>query len=109
MDSIPLSVGKPIGEHMVMQSRKFIGPGLVLATAVALTAALPQALGQSNYPNRVIRLVAPTSPGGPNDVIARLIAQALSERLRRQGVVEKRTGGGTTIGSTIVCITPPAR
>ena len=38
--------------------------GLVLATAVALTTALPQALGQSNYPNRVIRIIVPTSPGG---------------------------------------------
>ena len=92
---------------MVTQSRKFIGSGLVLATAVALTAALPQALGQSNYPNRVIRIVAPTSPGGPNDTIARLIAQALSERLGRQVVVENRTGAGTMIGSEIVAKAQP--
>src|SRR4030067_1579316 len=98
MDSIPLSVEKPIGEHMVTQSRKFIGSGLALATAVALTAALPQALGQSNYPNRVIRIVAPTSPGGPNDTIARLIAPALSERLRRRGGGENRGRAGATVG-----------
>jgi tripartite-type tricarboxylate transporter receptor subunit TctC len=81
--------------------------GLVLAAAVALTAALPRALGQSNYPNRVVRIIVPTSPGGANDTIARLVAQGLTERLGRQVVVENRTGAGTTIGSDFVAKSQP--
>ena len=79
---------------MKNQPRESIRLILLLGTAAVLATAPLQAPGQSNYPNRVIRIVAPTSPGGPNDTIARLIAQALSELLGRQGGVENRAGAG---------------
>ena len=90
-----------------MQSQKFVRSVLLLGTAVFLAAASLQAAGQGNYPNRVIRIIAPTSPGGPNDAIARLIAQALTERLGRQVIVENRAGAGTIIGSEIVAKSQP--
>ncbi len=79
---------------------------LVLATAAALTAVSSPLPAQSNYPNRVVRIIVPTSPGGANDTIARLIAQGLSERLGRQVVVENRPGAGTTIGGDFVANSP---
>jgi len=82
-------------------------PGLILAAAVALTAVSPPAPGQGNYPGRVIRVIVPTSPGGANDTIARLIAQGLTERLGRQVVVENRPGAGTTIGGDFVARSSP--
>ena len=81
--------------------------GATLAAAAVLATALPEALAQGNYPNRVVRIIVPTSPGGANDSISRLIAQALTERLGRQVVVENRTGAGTIIGSEIVARSSP--
>lgn len=76
--------------------------GLVLAAATVLTTALPEVLAQGNYPSRVVRIIVPTSPGGANDTIARLVAQGLTERLGRQVMVENRPGAGTTIGGDFV-------
>ena len=90
-----------------MATRSRTSIKLILAVAAALTAALPQALAQSSYPTRVIRIIVPTSPGGTNDALARLIAQGLSERLGRQVVAENRTGASTIIGSEIVAKSQP--
>src|SRR5688572_32805188 len=72
--------------------------------AVALIVALvaPQALGQSGYPTRSIRIVVPNSSGGTADTAARLIAHGLGERLARPVLVDNRPGAGTIIGSEIV-------
>jgi tripartite-type tricarboxylate transporter receptor subunit TctC len=78
----------------------FIVPAL-LATAPAVTSA------QDEYPSRPIRLVVPTAPGGSTDIVARLLAQGLSERLGRQVVVENRPGASTIIGTEIVTKAKP--
>jgi tripartite-type tricarboxylate transporter receptor subunit TctC len=49
-----------------------------------------------------VRIVTPTTPGASNDIVARIIAQWLSERLGQQFVVENMPGGGTTIGTEAV-------
>jgi tripartite-type tricarboxylate transporter receptor subunit TctC len=67
----------------------------------------PSVHSQSGYPSKVVRIVVPTSPAGTNDMIARLIAQGLSERLGRQVVVENRTGASTMIGGEVVAKSPP--
>jgi len=77
-----------------------------LTALVVLTVALPEALAQSSYPDRPIRIVVPNAPGGTVDMIARLAAQGLSERLGRQVVVDNRPGAGTIIGSEIVAKRP---
>ena len=59
------------------------------------------------YPNRVVRIIVPTAPGGAGDMIARLVAQGLTERLGRQVVVEARPGAGTMIGTELVVKSPP--
>jgi tripartite-type tricarboxylate transporter receptor subunit TctC len=76
---------------------------LILLPALA---ALPLH-AQGLYPNKLVRIVVPTSAGGGGDVIARLIAKALSERWGRQVVVDNRTGAGTMLGSELVARAAP--
>ena len=66
-----------------------------------------QCVFAQNYPNRVIRLVVPSSPGGGTDIIGRIIAQKLSEQLGQQVVVENRAGAGTIIGNEAVAKSAP--
>jgi tripartite-type tricarboxylate transporter receptor subunit TctC len=50
------------------------------------------------FPDRPIKIIAPFTPGSPNDVVARLIATPLTAQLGQSVVVDNRPGGGTTIG-----------
>src|SRR6202043_567265 len=60
-----------------------------------------------SYPTRPVRLIVGFAPGGPNDIVARLIGQWLSERLAPQIVVENRAGAGGNIGTEAVANAPP--
>lgn len=75
----------------------------LVALAVTVIVPLP-ATGQSAaaYPNKAIRLVVPSSPGGGTDIIARLIGQGLAERWGQNVVVDNRGGGGGISGVSIV-------
>jgi tripartite-type tricarboxylate transporter receptor subunit TctC len=85
--------------------------------AAALPALLRVAKAQS-YPARSIRLIVGFPPGGASDIVARLMAQWLSERFGQQFIVENRPGAGTNIGTeavvratadgyTLLFVTPP--
>lgn len=65
------------------------------------------ALAQEVYPNRPIRIIVPTAPGGPSDVGARLIAAELTKRWGKQVVVDIRPGAGTIIGTDLVAKSAP--
>jgi len=73
--------------------------------AVAMTGA--GAAWSQAYPAKTIRLVAPFPPGGGTDIIARLLAQKLSEGLGVQVIVDNRGGAGGTIGTDILAKSPP--
>jgi tripartite-type tricarboxylate transporter receptor subunit TctC len=77
---------------------------ILLCTSLA---AGTQCAVAQNYPNRVIRLVVPSSPGGGTDIIGRIMAQKLSEQLGQQVVVENRAGAGTIIGNDAVAKAAP--
>jgi tripartite-type tricarboxylate transporter receptor subunit TctC len=59
--------------------------------------ALPAAQAQT-FPDRPIKIIAPFTPGSPNDVVARLIAPPMSAQLGQSVVIDNRPGGGTSIG-----------
>jgi tripartite-type tricarboxylate transporter receptor subunit TctC len=76
---------------------------IAMIVAAAFGAAAPAA---AQYPNRPIKLVVPFPPGGPADVMGRLIAQPLSTSLG-QVVVENRPGAGSTLGAKAVASAEP--
>ena len=74
----------------------------LLSLCMASTALLAQ-----NYPNKPINLVVPFAPGGTTDIVARLVAQRLSERLGQQFIVENRPGGQNVIGAQAAAKSAP--
>lgn len=60
-----------------------------------------------DYPNKPIRFIAPIPAGGSTEILARDVAQGLSERLKQPVVVENRPGGAGSIGSAVVASAPP--
>ena len=83
--------------------------GCWLAALLSITAPLMQARAQdtSSYPNRPIRIVVPTAPGGPSDTVSRMTGHELTKRWGRQVVVDLRAGAGTIIGTEIVAKAAP--
>jgi tripartite-type tricarboxylate transporter receptor subunit TctC len=80
--------------------------GLLLALAAAgATSALAQSA--ANYPTKPVRLIVPFPPGGSNDVVGRMIAIQLSDRLGQQVVVDNRGGAGGTIGTEVASRAAP--
>ncbi len=80
----------------------------ITAAALALAAgAAPAQTSPTNWPTKLIRLVVPFAAGGSTDVTARLIGQALSERLGQQVVIDNRPGAGGNIGADAVAKAEP--
>jgi tripartite-type tricarboxylate transporter receptor subunit TctC len=63
--------------------------------------------GAQAYPAKPIRIVVPFAPGGPNDILARLMAQQLTEAWTHPVIVDNRPGGGTVIGTELAAKAPP--
>ena len=78
-----------------------------LTGAISLALLVVGAAIAQPYPSRPVRIVVPFAPGGPNDILARVIAQKLTESWGQQVIVENRAGGGTVIGTEVVAKSPP--
>jgi tripartite-type tricarboxylate transporter receptor subunit TctC len=72
----------------------------------ALLAA-PSLASAETYPARPVKVIVPFAPGGQTDVIARFVAQKLSERFGQQFVVENKSGAGGNIGMGLAALAPP--
>jgi len=80
----------------------------VLAFAALATSLIASSTSYAqNFPSKVIKFVLPLSAGSPIDVIARIVAPALSSRLKQSVIVENRPGGGTTVGARAVATAEP--
>jgi tripartite-type tricarboxylate transporter receptor subunit TctC len=75
-----------------------------LTFVVLALASLP--LHGQSYPSKPVRMVVGFAAGGPSDIVARLMAQQLTDRLGRQVVVENRAGATGTIGAEVVAKAP---
>ncbi len=87
---------------MKLPRRQFLH---LAAGAAALPAVTRIARAQA-YPSRPVRIIVGFAPGGPVDIIARLISQWLSERLAQQFIVENRPGAGSNIATEAVVRAP---
>jgi len=76
----------------------------LILTSLLLTAGALSA--QAQYPDKLVKIVVPVAAGGGVDVMARLLAQYLGERLHQQFVVENRPGAAGVIGSKVVIASP---
>jgi tripartite-type tricarboxylate transporter receptor subunit TctC len=84
----------------MMNLRALLGAACLVLAGAGLAAA-------QDYPTRPVRLIIPFPPGGSNDVVGRLIAIKLGDRLGKQVVVDNRSGAGGVIGTEVVAKAPP--
>ena len=79
----------------------------LLAAGAAALPAMSRITAAQSYPTRPVHLVVGYPPGGAPDIVSRLIAEWLSERLDQQFIVDNRAGAGSNIGTEIVAKAPP--
>ena len=81
---------------------------LVFATALLAAMTMhPASAAAQAWPAKPIRLMVPFPPGGSTDIVARIVAQKLSERLGQSIVIENRGGAGGTLGTAAVAKAAP--
>src|SRR3974390_18095 len=85
-----------------MKALRFRGAAAALGLALGLTPA-----AAAGYPDHPVKVIVPFAAGGPTDVMARLIAQKLSENLKQQFYVEDHAGAGGNIGMTLAARSAP--
>jgi tripartite-type tricarboxylate transporter receptor subunit TctC len=78
-----------------MITKRFVLGATLAAVTGCCTASLAAA---QNYPNRIIKMIVPFPPGGPIDIMARLVAQQVSTRLGQEVIIDNRPGAGSTLG-----------
>jgi tripartite-type tricarboxylate transporter receptor subunit TctC len=102
--------GRPRRKYPCGLSRagQIAATGLRLRIAAFLAACIlaGAANGQATYPKRPVRLIAPFAPGGPVDVVARVLAPKLSEIFGQQFYVENHPGASGNIGTALVAKAP---
>lgn len=90
-----------------MRIKKLNFMGILTLTVVFVLWATMSWASSSAYPAKPVRVIIPFSPGGATDIVGRLIATKLGERLGKQFIVENRTGAGGTIGMEVVAKAAP--
>lgn len=89
--------------------RALIATGALLgaATLFDATAAFAQAKGGDTFPSRPVRMIVPFAPGGPTDIVARLLAQRLGELWGQTVLIDNRPGAGGNVGVEIAARAAP--
>src|SRR5437879_13516566 len=68
---------------------------------------LPALAAAQDFPNKPIKLIVPFPPGGPNDIIARVVGQRMSELTKQPIVIENRSGQAGVLGTDAVAKAAP--
>jgi tripartite-type tricarboxylate transporter receptor subunit TctC len=79
----------------------------LLAGMAALPALAQAQPSPAPWPSRPVHIIVPFPPGGSNDILARVLAEALSERLSQPFIVENRSGAGGNVGAEVVARAAP--
>ncbi len=74
---------------------------------IALALLCPAAAMAQDFPNKTIRLIVPFPPGGPNDIIARVVGKRMSEILKQTIIIDNRAGQGGVLGTDLVAKSAP--
>lgn len=96
---------EPIGCSRVTATHR--ASGRVAALSLLLGLVFTSAPNARDYPSRPIRLIVASSSGSGVDIVARIVAQRMSDAIGAQMVVENRAGGGGTIGVQVAAKSPP--
>jgi tripartite-type tricarboxylate transporter receptor subunit TctC len=88
---------------MTLPRRQF----LHLATGAVAFSAISRSVRAQTYPTRPVRIIVGFPAGGPTDIVARVMAQWLSERLGQEFIVENRPGAASNIGTEVALRAPP--
>jgi tripartite-type tricarboxylate transporter receptor subunit TctC len=95
---------KPLDDTArVLRRRDALG----LIGATAALAAAPSLRAQEKFPAKPVTLIVPFTPGGPTDVVARLVAEKLQALWGQPVVIDYKPGGGTIVGTQFVAHAPP--
>ena len=74
---------------------------------VGVTLLCPTLAAAQDFPNKAVRLIVPFPPGGPNDIIARVVAQRMAEILKQPIIIDNRSGQGGVVGTDVVAKAAP--
>src|SRR5579863_8316280 len=92
---------------MIFRRREFLRLTTGAAALPVLAPFVQTARAAAPYPSRPVRVIVGFAPSGAADILARLIAQRLSERLSQAFIVENRPGAAMNIGTGLVAKAPP--
>lgn len=90
-----------------MKRRVFFSSCKVFVLAAVMATAGTPASAQAAFPNRPVKLIVPTNPGGSIDTIARVLSEELTRELRQPVIVENKTGAGGMIAAAAVSQSAP--
>ena len=90
-----------------MKPRAIAGIGVAVLLAASLPASAQKPSGPAAYPSKSVRMIVPFAPGGGTDIIARLVAQELTQAWGQPVVVDNRGGSGGVVGTELAARSAP--
>src|SRR5947207_7380128 len=94
------------GREEDMRATMLLPASLVATSLVALLGAAPAAIA-ADYPSKPVTLIIGFAPGGPSDVMARILTKKMEEVLKQPLIIENRTGAGGGLAATAVARSAP--